>query len=721
MDDVSKISLRHLSQVVVRRWRLTLTVALLLFTSLALYVSSLRPEYTAEAVILLAPTGEELGAQTPGRSVAMTDPFFIRSETDIMGSDQLALSVMEKLGLEKLPEFQPHPSRLDLLLQKNSGRQGNAYLSSTEVLRDWVLNKYKDRLSVFNDGRSKTIRLSFSASDPRLAASIANAHAEVYLARQTSRRLDAQQETIAWLAKEATARAEDVREAEARVQQFRLRNGIVSARDTTVVDQRLSELNTQLLSAQLQLTAQTSLLDEIHKVRAGGDVQSARTLSNDENFAEMLRRRAEAEADVASLARRLAPGHPVLQKRTQELASINELLEKQLQRVESAAQRGANSAQSQVDQLSGAVLAETGRKTNQDRAASDLPALEAQAQVKRAVFETVVSRYQTLLAERGFSASSASIESRAIPPASPSFPKTALFLVVAAMAAAFGAVLTAVFAEWVRPSSVGLTAMADAVGVRPLVAITQFKSVSRSNRTIDVDSLKLFIENIRSVRNAILQPRDVRKTTICLVTSALPRQGKSLVAMSLARAIARTGARTLFMDLDLRRSSGNVLAGIPVPEVGMAAVLQGRAAFEDVVVRDDKGTLDMLLAETDSGGAVDRLMTVGATELLPKLSAIYDAIVMDSPPVGVVSDALTFASSATQIILVAKDRETSLSSLSRATRLLRETGASTVGLILTGVSADDMSASDHATVQRYLAQVPSRAAALDFRMPGNAA
>jgi capsular exopolysaccharide synthesis family protein len=353
------------------------------------------------------------------------------------------------------------------------------------------------------------------------------------------------------------------------------------------------------------------------------------------------------------------------------------------------------------------VGAETSNKVDQDRVSAALPALLAEAGVKRKVFETVLNRYQTQLAEHGFSDPTAVIVSRAMPPAHPSFPRTSLFLVVGFMVAVLGGVGAALLMQVVRPHAIDLNMLSDAVGLRPLVAIPRFRNESRERGVVKIRDPRLFIECIRSMRNAIFEQQTSRETRVCLFTSVVPSQGKTLVAMSLARALARSGTRTLFLEMDLRCPAASLLARIPEPSRGVATLLEERAQIADVLQTDPTTGLDMLLAEKSASHSLDRITVAGFSALLAKLRKRYDAIIVDSPPVGVVSDALTLAVVADQTVIVARNGETAVNALAHATRLLKERGATLAGLVLTDVDPQNLAFASK-SMDRYVMGMPAR-------------
>ena len=713
MENTSPLSLQSLWRAIRKRWVTLLFTAALLFAVIATYIFTLQPKYTADAVVLLAPVTEELGdAPTTARLLATTDPFFIRSETAIIGSDELGREVIKQLKLLGQPEFEPTPGLLEEFgIRLAKTEVAHPFLSTEELALDQVLREYQDRLSVFNDGRSKTVDIGFTAGNPRLAAAIANAHAEAYLQEQANRRGGSRQKSLDWLKQEVDTRAREAREADARVQQYQLEHGIVTSQESTMVEQRLSQLSTQLVDARRQLSTQASLLAEIRAVRAGADPTNAAALMHNDALSDLLRSRVQAEAAVSSMSTRLTDNHPTLVKQREVLSSINQTLEKQLARVEREAAASVNSWQRQVSDLAAAVGSETTNKESQDKVSSALPALAAEAQVKRTVFETVLNRYQTQLAERGYSEPTAVIVSRALPPAKPSFPRIPLFLAIALVASLIGGAFMAIIVQLLRPGRLSLNSLADAVGLRALVAIPRFHNESRIPGQVKIRDPRLYIECIRSLRHAIFELQQARETKVCLFTSVVPSQGKTLVGMSVARAMARSGVRTLFLEMDLRCPAASKLARIGECTRGIAAVLEMRASINDVLQTDESTGLDMLLAEKNASQALDRLTVQAFSGLMARLRQRYDAIIVDSPPVGMLSDALTLACVADQTVIVARNGESTNVELATTTRLLRERGATLAGLVLTHVEPRDLEFAGK-SMSRYMLGMPPRLAAV---------
>jgi capsular exopolysaccharide synthesis family protein len=277
------------------------------------------------------------------------------------------------------------------------------------------------------------------------------------------------------------------------------------------------------------------------------------------------------------------------------------------------------------------------------------------------------------------------------------------------MASVAAGMAAALLANLMGRQSMDLQAVAERLGTRALGAIPRFRNDAREPGEVRIRDPRLYIESVRSLRNAIFEQPSARETRVCLFTSVAPSEGKTLVAMSVARSLARSGVRVLFLEMDLRCPTAGGLARRPDVARGVGAVLEGRLPFAEVIQRDADTGLDMLFAEKTGGVSLDRLTAQAVAGLLARLRARYDAIVIDSPPVGVICDSLTLAGVSDQTVLVVRDGETTPSEIAIAVRMLRERGATLGGMVLTDVDPRALSLSRR-TVSRYVLNAPARIA-----------
>ena len=324
---------------------------------------------------------------------------------------------------------------------------------------------------------------------------------------------------------------------------------------------------------------------------------NAAMLVANEPLVQLLRDRVAAEATLASLETRFAASHPTLIKQRQTLASINETLETQLTRVERETQASVRSWQRQVDDLS---RSRRRRDLQQGRPG---PRVRPRClrcwprrDVKRKVFETVLNRYQTQLAEHGFSDPTAVIVSRAMPPSHPSFPRTSLFLVVGFMVSVLGGIAAALLMQLLRPNSdqpqhARRRGRLAAAGGHPALP----QRVTRTRRGEDPRSAVVHRDASARMRNAIFEQHSARDTRVCLFTSVVPEPGQDarrdvtgprVGALRHAHVVPRNGSAL---------PGGKPAGTRSEPSRGIAAVLEERAQLADVIQSDQSTGLDMLL------------------------------------------------------------------------------------------------------------------------------
>ena len=315
--------------------------------------------------------------------------------------------------------------------------------------------------------------------------------------------------------------------------------------------------------------------------------------------------------------------------------------------------------------------------------AADLKSLQVIATAKQNVYEALMSRYMLLTAEQKYAGSDVRIVSTAVVPTIPKFPNVPLFVAIAAaLAVLIGAVLAMTAAYFSKPAD--LEGLADRNGVRLIGSLRipntpgMLTSAGAWQRRRD-----LFWEQIRTIRHMLGSPD--KDAAVIAVTSPNRAAGTSLVAASIARAIASGGTPTLLIDLDFRGPNAHDLLGLVRNEhVGLGEVLNGDAtAAAAIIPAGCSGSLFLLSGSRRGSNNVDALSGPKMKQLLQQLRSEFPAIILDTPPCGVVSDALGAMGLADGTVLVATARDANSDELSRAVATLRRCSVSLIGLVLT--------------------------------------
>lgn len=694
-------SITQLARGVLRHKFVFLICFLCVISVSSLYVLSMKPRYAAEAFILLPQTPSGNLSEGNQRVFVATDPMAVRSETEIVSSTDLAAKVIDTLDLANEAEFAPPVPNPTAAIVKGTVRALRAKLfgpaseaplwSEATARRDALLSAYKQHLSVFNDGRSTIVRISFTAGTPSLAARVTNAHIAAYLTAQVERRVAGQRLAIEWLKKELDGRATELRAAETEVQTYRARNNIVlvqrANQQETLSGQELKQINEQLVSAELDATRERSRLVQFDEKAKPGDFSATTEILNGPIVAKLRQREVDARGALARLISIYPDGGSVLVGARAELASIEATMREELDRTRETIRSDLRQAETRAQLLQHRLKDASDRKLVRDLAEVELKGHETYAAAKRSIYEVVLNRYNTLLAEQGFSAADSKVISLATTPTQQAFPKTGLFLTFAGLVSATAAGCAALATDRLRTGVTSLRILSSSFGVRVLGVVPVLGSTTKLliGATPVYD---LFWEQIRAVRNRIIDVRS-DESVVVLVTSPLPQEGKSVLAASLARAAANIGISTLLIDGDLHRPSAARVLGVLATN-GLGDVMANRVSLDAAIVATHHKQLDLLASSPEGAVATDVLTSGYMAGLVRSLRDRYRFIIIDSPAIAFSSDALSLAGFADATVVLTRVKRASSGPVSQAIRMLQEQGVKIAGLVLVGIDDSDV-------------------------------
>jgi succinoglycan biosynthesis transport protein ExoP len=191
-------------------------------------------------------------------------------------------------------------------------------------------------------------------------------------------------------------------------------------------------------------------------------------------------------------------------------------------------------------------------------------------------------------------------------------------------------------------------------------------------------------EMCRAIRTNLLFMSPDKPFRTVVVSSAGPSEGKSTTVISLGMVMAQTGTRVLLMDTDMRRPRLHRAFGLS-DDVGVSSLVVGEGSLERAIKSTDVPNLFVLPCGPLPPNPAELLHTRAFSELLGKLQERYDCILLDSPPLGPVSDALVLAKQTDGILLVLKAGVTQREQARRAIRALRDVKARIIGALLNHV------------------------------------
>ncbi|MBX3505313.1 MAG: polysaccharide biosynthesis tyrosine autokinase [Parvibaculum sp.] len=686
------------------------------FMTLAVFwLMTATPTYTVEARVLLSPRTGEISTFDAENTPLLPDNETLNSEIQVITSRPLIARLITDLGLAANPEFNPA-----LRAPGFFGRIGVAFglrdaspATDIEVVTDVVLS----RLEVYQKLNSRVIALVFTSVDPRMAAIVPNRLAELYIAQQVEQRTGVNSEATRWLAEQIGELRIKVEQSEAAVEAFRAESGLFLTNGSTLPQQQLTELNTQLSQAEAErAVAQAKLGNARNLLASGNAVNTAAEVLQSPLIQNLRQKEVELRAQIAQMSETLLPTHPRMQESQANLADLEREVEKEVRKIIEALENEARVAGARVESLR-ANLTRLQRRMgqlNQDEV--KLRALQRDADTNRALLESFLLRYQqaNARAEADTQASNARIVSRAQQPTAATFPRMgpALgFATIASLIFAFCvAFLIEVFQRGFRTGDqIERSTGMPFLGLVP--EVHRGKSRPQPANEIVHDPAGIYAESIRTLQGHVLLARvgDRRAKTV-LVTSSVSSEGKTTTVASLARAFAMGGFRAVIVDADMHMPAIPEVLGMS-RQPGLADLLMGRAAFHHVIRKDPSSQVHVIQAGTPIANPTAALASSQMQWVLTALQQTYDYVIIDSPAALAAADAQVLAKLADVTVLAVKWADTDRKTVARALKLLAAASSRRVGLLLTQVDLQRYRRYSAEPLEEYPVRAPRRATA----------
>lgn len=670
-----------------RRWLIGGIVAGCLAVAIAAILLA-TPRYSAEVRILLERRADAvssaLESAMPGLSL---DATALNSQVEVLRSRTLTRDVVERLQLGMDPEFNPALRPPGLLRRVKQAFQASA-APLAPAAGAAVIDTVQRRLNVRPIEGSEVIALRFSSQEATKAAAIANAFYDQYLAQQLESKRQTTARTSAWLDESVTELGKKVAVAEQAVEDFRRQSGIIESGGQTLTAQDISGLNSQLLLARSATAQAEARLAQVRTlVRSGADAITASEVLDSpliqrlrEQETELTRRRAEMASD-------LGPEHPRMAQLEAEAKDLQAKIKTEIDKIVQRLQNEVRIARAQEESLSGQLEQLKTRTGENNEQQIQMRALEREAEANRNLLATLLARY-TAQANGALQQPDASIVSAAEAPTEPSFPNAPVILGLVTIGSLLLAGAVVLLLEMRDRSfhsgdDIERVLGIPSLGLVPLAPNMDAVQKNGALETLANRSLAAFRESLHTLNWTIALANRGQPPRSVLITSAQPDEGKTTIALGLASFQAMIGRKVLLIDADTRKAALPARYGRPDMQ-GLTDVLRG-ADVDKVIIRDEATGLEMLTAGRSNEAALSLLTAPACDALLAKLSSRYDLIVIDSPPVSAVADACALSRKVEMTVFVVRWASTRREIVEHALKLLRRSGATVAGGLLSMV------------------------------------
>lgn len=672
-----------------RKWHIVL---LALFTALvALAVSmAIAPVYRATAVVMLESSqAKVISSIEEVYAAGGANKEFYITQAEILKSREVAIKAIHKLKLWEHADFDPRkikPPFYQPVLDALGFAKAEKPEWTDALLADAVYGRIAGGklISIEPVRLSQLVKVSFDAKDPQLAAQMANTIAEAFIDNDREARFKMTQQAHGWL----QDRLKDLRialsDSETRLQQYREREGLIELESDKQggVARLIDAVTQRLIEAKLKTSESRNNYLQIKNAKPE-ELLSLPRIINNAVIMDAHRQLMDGERKNAELAQRYGPEHPKMVQAMGELLAAREQLNKAIAMVVSGAQYEYEVAQATEKNLEETLARAKSGVQALNKKEFGLAVLEREVATNRQLYDMFMNRAKETNAAQDMQSSIGRIVDTAQVPNGPIKPKKAMNVAVALVLGLLlgvgGVLLQAMLDNTLKTSvDVEIKLHQGLLTSLPVMDKTQRQN---AGMLVQYEPHSLYAEAIRTARTGVLLSALDADTRILLVTSSVPGEGKTTFASNLALAHAQT-KKTLLIDADMRKPSVASKLELDPHHAGLSDLVAGAADLASVLQSIAQTGLQVITAGTLPPNPLELLLSKRFAETLAQISSQFDVIVIDSPPVELVSDALVLAPHCSSVIYMARAQETPIPVMKKGLAKLMRANAPLLGVVL---------------------------------------
>ncbi len=695
-----ELHLRDIIRVVKKRRHILIAFLLSVLALACLATFIMTPLYEGMTKVMIERSeGSNLSGSYQRNSY---DPIFYETQFQLIKSRAVARRVVNTLSLQQNYDSfigktvqKTSPWRFVLTEIKNFFGWIRAAIRPTESASEkekGLLSRGEDLTKIISQQvrvrpveGSRLVNISYLSPNPELAALIANTVAKAYIEETLDMKLSATRASLQWMTKKAETEAEKLRQSEIRLQQYMKDNNIVTVEDRmTVTPEKLSEINIQLVRAESRRKELSALYQKVKKI--GRNYQAATTVSAisiDPALRAIRAQIVETEKSIMELSNKYGARHPLMVKARGDLQVLKRKRNQEIDRLVESIKNEFELARSNERSLRGQLSSTKTEALLLTEKFIQYGALKRVVDTNRKLYDALMLKLKEQSITEETSPVNLWIVEKAIVPLHTARPWVGMNLLLATVIGLIGGLSLILFLEYFDNTVKDPEDVEAKLGIPVLTVIDIWRNHSQKpEQVVWKDPQSVFSETYRSLRTSIQLSFPDRPPKKILVTSSGMGEGKTTTAVNLAFALARSDKRVLLIEGDLRKPRLHKILKIDNTK-GLSSYLAG--ATDSHIIQ--KGPLPQL-AVIPSGpippNPSELLASNRMNVLLDSLSKEFDFIVCDSPPVLPVADSRILCGLFDGVILLCKAGVTPYDMLERARKLLVDSGAHLLGLVING-------------------------------------
>jgi len=630
---------------------------------------------------------------------------YIETESKILTSETLALQTIRSTGLASHAEYSSGDGPSEAIASGNLANHK----------RPPELATFLGSLSVRRVPNSRLLDVTFESTDAQLAARVVNAHIENFKEDNFRSRYQAIAQASSWLSDQLDDLKLKVQHSEDARLEYERKNQIWQIDDKeNISTQRLSDLNKELTDAQSERMKRQAL----YEFAKSGNAASVPELRSDTVLQDLLKKRGDLNEQASDALAQYGPNFPKVQRLQGQLKEIDQLISDEKKSIIDQMGNDYNAARQREMLLTQALDQQKIEANQMSERLVEYNILKREAEANKTLYDGMLTKLKEANIAGALKSSNIRVVDPAMVPSTPTRPAKARNIALAFIVGLVGGIGLALLREYLdntvkTPDDVESLSRLPSLAVVPAFSESNgngrrglLKGVSSNgyDKRIELVAQHLpksqMSEAFRALRTALLLSQPDHPPQVILVTSALPREGKTTAAANLAVTLAQLGDSTLLVDADLRKPGvGRLLNMTDGKYAGLSSYLAGVSSLDLVTVPHPSiPNLAAIPTGPLPPNPADLLSSHKLADAIAELRGKFKFIVIDSPPIMAATDAVILSVQVDGVLLVVRSGETPKEAFTRTRDLLISVKCRMLGVVLNAV---DSSSPDYYYSYRY--------------------
>jgi capsular exopolysaccharide synthesis family protein len=636
-------------------WRGRALIATTALVSLAvgLLVAYLQtPEYRAAAMVQIEPPTPTFLSVTDalvGGGNYWQNADFYNTEFKVLRSKGLGEKVVEKL---KLKDRSPFKEALD---------PGGLFMS---------------HVSIDPVPESRLVLIQVTHHNPVEAALWANTLADVYVDQTVAKRVEAARKAYDWLQERLAATQQTMREAQDRLfKSYQTQDLFVPEGSVSAVSASITKLNEDHIAAQARRIALEAALKQADQMRARGQsLDTVPQVAADALVVNLNGQLTSLDLELSRLKEKFREAHPEVQKVQVQIDQVRKAKNERATQIVGGLRAEYAQLQRRESELRAAIDAQKAQAATQSRKGAELDALRKESESSKNLYEVLLQKLNETDIAASIRNNNVSLVERAAAPLWPVRPEKKKIATLALFLGLLAGVALVLGRDFLDNTIKDPEEMERYLHLDLLAAVPRY----------DESTVHLVTEAYQNLRTSLIFARREEGGQVVLITSTAPQEGKTTTLVNIAKLLASSGEKTVVLDFDLRRAQLHSRLGL-TREPGVTNFFVKHEELDTLIRPTRVANLFALTAGPLPPNPPALLARRAVAELFEHLRRQFEWVLVDSPPLASVTDALLVARHADVVTYVVQHNKMDKKLVKRNVTALRKATPNLLGAVLNAV------------------------------------